>query len=218
GGLVRPMDAPTGSHFAKLGATLPRVTTSTNSAHPVAATIAPTVLRVMAPRATPSIPKQAPAMTVPRYIRPVAAGRWWNPCAASTPATVPRPRPKMTAANTAPNRAMTATLTANSRARCGVVSRAGMMVRCRNSPPAGGGEDAKDQHGHDDDRPELEHLIGLRDAAHGVLAGVARHRGVDEDAADGDHGRDRDGDRNCAGGEELPDFCAGEPHDGVHAV
>ena len=49
---------------------------------------------------------------------------------------VPSPRPNTTALKTAPSPAITATLTAKMRARCGVASRTGMMVRCRNSLPA----------------------------------------------------------------------------------
>src|SRR6201989_2428509 len=49
---------------------------------------------------------------------------------------VSRPRPKITAANAAPRAAITITLTAKTRARCGVANRTGTMLRCRNSLPA----------------------------------------------------------------------------------
>jgi hypothetical protein len=44
--------------------------------------------------------------------------------------------PKQAAETTVPRPATTATLTAKTRARCGVASRTGTMVRCRNSLPA----------------------------------------------------------------------------------
>ena len=49
---------------------------------------------------------------------------------------VASPSPNSTALNTAPSPAITAILTAKIRARCGVASSTGMMVRCRNSLPA----------------------------------------------------------------------------------
>ena len=49
---------------------------------------------------------------------------------------MPSPSPKTRALKTAPSPAITATLTAKMRARCGVASRTGTMVRCRNSLPA----------------------------------------------------------------------------------
>ena len=65
GALVRPMAAAIGSHFSMPGTMVARMTCSMNRAHTIAATMAPIVFLVSAPRATPIIPKHVDEMTVP---------------------------------------------------------------------------------------------------------------------------------------------------------
>jgi hypothetical protein len=73
------------------------------------------------------------------------------------------------------------------------------------------GEDAQDEHDHAGDRAELEHLVGARVGAEGRCSVLARDHRVDQHAADGQHDRDREADRQGLGGEELPDFGADQP-------
>src|SRR5271165_4500538 len=73
------------------------------------ATMAPTVLRVSAPSATPIMPKQVEAMTAPAYRPPVPLGRWCRWCADSSATTAPSPMPNVIALKTAPTTAITTT-------------------------------------------------------------------------------------------------------------
>ena len=72
---VIAMLAPAGSHLPMLGTSGARIEPSITKVHPMAPMIAMIMLRVIAPRATPSVPNNAVTTVAPAHICAVSPAR-----------------------------------------------------------------------------------------------------------------------------------------------
>src|SRR3954454_10035936 len=113
--VVRETAAPVGSHLASDGNSGFSTASSITAAHTNAPMMAATVLRVSAPSATPSSPKQAVSSVVPTQSDETFTGRLWTPREAYTGKAMARSKPKTAAPPTPPTSAAVTSFTTSTR-------------------------------------------------------------------------------------------------------